>query len=143
MTYNPTSFRIIWKIHKNNHLPRPYASECAGMRVGVEGAAKSLHLPRLHALQVTPAGVSVEGDFVLGWPDDRFVHCHPNLNSDCHRKLTGVTATLTGYPREEVPGQASTSSGPRGNASLRTRRVVSHRFPSAGIFCRISIPCDS
>ena len=47
-----------------NHLPRPYASECAGMRVGVEGAAKSLHLPRLHALQVTPAGVSVEGDFV-------------------------------------------------------------------------------
>ena len=33
------------------------------MRVGVEGAAKSLHLPRLHALQVTPAGVSVEGDF--------------------------------------------------------------------------------
>ncbi len=57
------------------------------MGVGVEGAAKSLHLPRLHALQVTPAGVSVEGDFVLGWPDDRFVHCHPNLNSDCHRKL--------------------------------------------------------
>ena len=51
----------------------------------MEGAAKSLHLPRLHALQVTPAGVSVEGDFVLGWPDDRFVHCHPNLNSDCHR----------------------------------------------------------
>ena len=47
-----------------NHLPRPYASECAGMRVGVEGAAKSLHLPRLHALQVTPAGLSVEGDFV-------------------------------------------------------------------------------
>ena len=50
---------------EQNHLPRPYASECAGMRVGVEGAAKSLHLPRLHALQVTPAGVSVEGDFVL------------------------------------------------------------------------------
>ena len=37
------------------------------MGVGVEGAAKSLHLPRLHAIQVTPAGVSVEGDFVLGW----------------------------------------------------------------------------
>ena len=61
-----------------NHLPRGCTPECAGMRVGVEGAAKSLHLPRLHALQVTPAGVSVEGDFVLGWPD---VHCHPNLNS--------------------------------------------------------------
>ena len=52
-----------------NHLPRPYASKCAGMKVGVEGAAKSLHLPRLHALQVTPAGASVEGDFVLGWPE--------------------------------------------------------------------------
>ena len=64
MTCNPTSFRIIWKIHKNNHLPRPYASECAGMRVDVEGAAKSLHLPHLYALQVTPAGVSVEGDYV-------------------------------------------------------------------------------
>ena len=49
---------------KQNHLPRLYASDCAGMRVGVEGAAKSLHLPRLHALQVTPAGLSVEGDFV-------------------------------------------------------------------------------
>ena len=49
---------------EKNHRPRPYASECAGMRVGVEGAAKSLHLPRLHALQVTPEGVSVEGDFV-------------------------------------------------------------------------------
>ena len=49
---------------KQIHLPRLYASECAGMRVGVEGAAKSLHLPRLHAIQVTPAGVSVEGDFV-------------------------------------------------------------------------------
>ena len=59
------------------------------MRVGVEGADFSPHLPRLHALQVTPAGVSVEGDFVLGWPDDRFVHCHPNLNSDCHRKVPG------------------------------------------------------
>ena len=47
---------------EQNHLPRPYASECAGMRVGVEGAAKSLHLPRLYAIQVTPAGVSVEGD---------------------------------------------------------------------------------
>ena len=46
-----------------NHLPRPYASEYAGMRVGVEGAAKSLHLPRLHALQTIPAGVRVEGDF--------------------------------------------------------------------------------
>ena len=33
------------------------------MKVGVEGAAKSLHLPRLHAIQVTPAEVSVEGDF--------------------------------------------------------------------------------
>ena len=64
MSYNSTSFRIICKIHKNNHLPRLYASECAEMRVGVEGAAKSLHLPRLHAIQVTPAGVSVEGDFV-------------------------------------------------------------------------------
>ena len=47
-----------------NHLPRGCTPECAGMRVGVEGAAKSLHLPRLHALQVTPAGGSVEGDFV-------------------------------------------------------------------------------
>ena len=46
------------------HLPRSSASECAGMRVGVEGAAKSLHLPRLYALQVTSAGVSVEGDFI-------------------------------------------------------------------------------
>ena len=33
------------------------------MRYCVEGAAKSLHLPRLHALQTIPAGVSVEGDF--------------------------------------------------------------------------------
>lgn len=32
---------------EQNHLPRPYASDCAGMRVGVEGAEKSLHLPRL------------------------------------------------------------------------------------------------
>ena len=46
-----------------NHLPRGCTPECAGMRVGVEGAAKSLHLPRLHALQVTLAGVSVEGAF--------------------------------------------------------------------------------
>lgn len=34
------------------------------MGVCVEGAGKSLHLPRLYALQVIPAGVSVEGDFV-------------------------------------------------------------------------------
>ena len=32
----------------------------------MEGAAKSLHLPRRHALQATPAGVSVEGDFAFG-----------------------------------------------------------------------------
>ena len=50
---------------EQNHLPRPYASDCAGMRVGVEGAEKSLHLLRLQALQATPAGVSVEGDFCL------------------------------------------------------------------------------
>lgn len=45
---------------EQNHHPRPYASDCAGMRVGVEGAEKSLHLPRLQALQATLAGVSVE-----------------------------------------------------------------------------------
>ena len=50
-----------------NHLPRGCTPECAGMRVGVEGAAKSLHLPRLHALQVTPAGGSVEGDYSYGF----------------------------------------------------------------------------
>ena len=33
------------------------------MRHRVEGAAKSLHLPRLYAIQTIPAGVSVEGDF--------------------------------------------------------------------------------
>ena len=49
---------------EQKHLPRPYASQCAGMGVGVEGAAKRLHLPRLYTLQVIPAGVSVEGDFV-------------------------------------------------------------------------------
>ena len=79
----------------------------------MEGAAKSLHLPRLHALQVTPAGVSVEGDFVLGWPDDRFVHCHPNLNSDCHRNVNRCHRNADRV-REEVPGQASTSSGQQG-----------------------------
>ena len=34
----------------------------------MEGAAKRLHLPRLHALQATPAGGGVEGDFVQGPP---------------------------------------------------------------------------
>ena len=38
------------------------------MGISVEGAAKSLHLPRLHALQTTSAGVSVEGDFDEGPP---------------------------------------------------------------------------
>ena len=60
------------------------------MRVGVEGAAKSLHLPRLHALQVTPAGVSVEGDFVLGWPDGR-LSTATKSDSDCHQKVPGVS----------------------------------------------------
>ena len=38
------------------------------MRYCVEGAAKSLHLPRLHALQTIPVGVSVEGDFDQSQP---------------------------------------------------------------------------
>lgn len=51
---------------EQNHLPRWEALECATMRYCVEGAAKSLHLPRLHALQTIPAMVSVEGNFDQG-----------------------------------------------------------------------------
>ena len=116
---------------EQNHLPRPYASECAGMRVGVEGAEKSLHLPRLHALQVTPAGVSVEGDFVLGWPGDRFVHCHPNLNSDCHRKSNRSPrnpARVSSGIRRSMSPKPSQSPGNEAVLPARKWKIRNYRY---------------
>ena len=60
----PSGAHIVAKTYlERNPLPRSCAPECTVMGVSVEGAAKSLHLPRLYALQAHPEGVSVEGDF--------------------------------------------------------------------------------